>query len=663
VAGRLFLARFWTCSAIPLWRDPGFDRFDFDDALDADHQNAFRFRISLNLMPSSEFPLNALVVYKKRPGRILASRDKIEVELPDGEHIKVRPKDVTLLHPGPLEHLDALAAPNGDIQTAWELLSGRQTNLKELAELTFGEFTPASAWAAWELLEDGLYFRGTPAEITVLPQQDVERQIAERQAKARELSEWNSLLNRLRAGNFDPGAVSAQQRKFLLEVEQLALEKRADSRLLQELGRAQHPENAHALLLDIGVWDAYVDPYPARLGIPKVPPQLSFPPLPDEPRLDLTSLPAFAIDDEENQDPDDAISLDGNELWVHIADAAAAIPPGSPIDLEARTRGANAYLPQGAIPMLPLQAVAVLGMGLAEISPALSFHLHISADGIVNDVEILPSLVRVQRLSYRQAQEQLDHGDEQLNRILRVLQPFLARRHLAGALSIDLPEVIIKLKGKKVEIRPVLSTSSRDLVREAMLAAGQGAALFAQQNQIPIPYAIQESTPNLAPAEDMAGRFELRKKMKRSQLSLLPGLHAGLGLQPYTRATSPLRRYQDLLVHQQVRAHLAGLPLRDDQDALNSAGMAEAGAVLASRAESLSRRHWTLVYLLQNPGWSGEAVLVERSGMAAKFLIPTLAWETTLHLTDDLPLNARVAFELSSINLAKLDAYFHIRKK
>jgi exoribonuclease-2 len=612
-------------------------------------------------MSSSDLPPNALVVYKKRPGRILASRDKIEVELPEGEHIKVRPKDVTLLHPGPLNSLAALHGLSGDIQTAWELLSGRQTNLKELAELAYGEFTPASAWAVWELLEDGLYFQGNPEEITAVSQPDVDRQIADRQAKAQELSDWKRLLDRIRAGLFDPGAISTADRKFLMEVENLALDKRSDSRILQELGRAQHPENAHALLLELGIWDAYVDPYPTRLGIPKEAPQFNFPSLPDEARLDLTNLAAYAIDDEENQDPDDAISLDGNELWVHIADVAAAIPLESPIELEARTRGANAYLPQGTIPMLPHQAVSVLGLGLADISPALSFHIHFSSAGNVKEIEIRPSWVRVQRLSYRQAQEKLDQGDEQLNHLLRILQPFQARRHLEGALTIDLQETIIKLKGKNVEIRPVLSSSSRDLVREAMLAAGQAAAIYARQNQIPTPFTIQEGMPGLEPAEDMAGRFELRKKMKRSQISLLPGLHAGLGLQPYTRATSPLRRYQDLLVHQQIRAHLAGAPLRGDQDALNAAGIAEAGASLATRAESFSRRHWTLVYLLQNSGWSGEAVLVEKSGMAGKFLIPALAWETTVHLTDELPLNTRVVLQLTSINLPKLDAFFHIR--
>jgi exoribonuclease-2 len=612
-------------------------------------------------MPANALPQYALVVYKKRPARILTVGEKIEVELPDGERLKVRPKDVILLHPGPLNNLHSLSDLSGDISTAWELLAGNQTHLRELAELAYGSYTPASAWAVWELLEDGLYFQGTPEDITAVSRQEVERQIAARQAKAQELSEWNSLIERIRKGSFDSRTASQQDRKFLAEVEHLALGKRPDSRLLQELGRTQRPENAHALLLESGVWDMYVDPHPARTGVSLEPPQFTLPDLPNEARLDLTRLLAYAIDDEENQDPDDAISLDGEELWVHIADVAAVISPDSPIDLEARARGSNIYLPQGAIPMLPDPAVAAFGLGLSEMSPALSFHIHLMADGNIEEVEILRTWVRVQRLSYPQAQEILQAGDQQLDRLLRILQCYQARRHKKGALTMDLPEIIIKLKGKKVEIRPVQASNSRVLVREAMLAAGEAAALYAQQNYLPIPFTIQEDTPGLEPAEDMAGRFALRKKMKRSQISLSPGQHAGLGLHPYTRATSPLRRYLDLLVHQQLRAHLAGQPIRGEQEVLRAAGAAEIAASLASRAESLSRRHWTLVYLLQNPGWVGDAILVEKTGMAGKFIIPALAWETTIHLVEDLPLNASVQVETTSVDLPQLDAYFRIR--
>lgn len=81
-----------------------------------------------------------------------------------------------------------------------------------------------------------------------------------------------------------------------------------------------------------------VNPHPRRLNMPATDPTVSFPPLPDEPRLDLTHLPAFAIDDAGNQDPDDALSVDGDRIWVHVADVAALIQPDSPADLEARPR-------------------------------------------------------------------------------------------------------------------------------------------------------------------------------------------------------------------------------------------------------------------------------------------------------------------------------------
>jgi exoribonuclease-2 len=610
---------------------------------------------------SSQLSRNALVVYKRQPGRILAVGEKIEVELQNGDHVKVRPKDILVLHPGPLDDLDSLRQPTGDIKTAWELLTGNQTDIEELAELAYGDFTPASAWAVWQLLEDGLYFQGDLDEITPVSPEDVERQIAARQAKAQELANWHGLLERIQKGSFDPSAASDQDRQFISEVEHLALDKRNNSRLLQGLGRAESPENAHSLLLELGFWDEYVDPYPTRMEAPTQISQPEFLELPVEDRLDLTRLESFAIDDEENQDPDDAISLDGDEIWVHIADVAAMVPPESPIDLEARARGSNIYLPQGTIPMLPQKAVSTLGLGLQDESPALSFHINLSTDGSIQEVEIVPTRVRVQRLSYKQAQERMQGGDVLLNRLLSILQTFYLRRHNEGALTLDLPEVMIKVKGREVQIRPVQALQSRALVREAMLAVGEAAGMYARQHQVPIPYTIQEGTPGLLPAEDMAGQFELRKKMKRSQISLLPGPHSGLGLPLYTRATSPLRRYQDLLVHQQIRAYLAGQSVRGDQEVLNAAAMAEASASLASRAESLSRRHWTLVYLLQNPRWTGEAVLVEKNGMTGKFLITALAWETTVHLTDDLPLNASVSLEVVSIDLPNLDAYFRIQ--
>ncbi|MFO7679194.1 MAG: RNB domain-containing ribonuclease, partial [Chloroflexota bacterium] len=112
--------------------------------------------------------INSLVLYKNKPARVLTAGDKkIEIDVAEQGKISVRPKDVMLLHPGPVASLNALHATAGDVLTAWELLAGETTTLPELAELAYGEFSPAAAWAAWRLVADGLYFDGTPEEIRV----------------------------------------------------------------------------------------------------------------------------------------------------------------------------------------------------------------------------------------------------------------------------------------------------------------------------------------------------------------------------------------------------------------------------------------------------------------------------------------------------------------
>ena len=107
----------------------------------------------------------SLVLYKNRPGCVKSADEKLELALESGKTLSVRPKDVLLLHPGPLHTLDDLQAPAGEVETAWELLAGETTTLPELAELAYGRYTPATAWATWQLLAEGLYFRGTIEEV------------------------------------------------------------------------------------------------------------------------------------------------------------------------------------------------------------------------------------------------------------------------------------------------------------------------------------------------------------------------------------------------------------------------------------------------------------------------------------------------------------------
>lgn len=446
-------------------------------------------------------------------------------------------------------------------------------------------------------------------------------------------------------------------------MQSLALGQVGRSRVLSELGRAETPENAHALLLELGYWDHTLVPYPDRLALPTATPHVPTAELPDEPRADLTHLPAFAIDDEGTTDPDDALSLErtanGRRLWVHVADVAAIVPPDSPADLEARERGATLYLPDGKVPMLPLRATQLVGMGLEETSPALSFGLDLDENDQVVAVEVLPSRVRVVRLTYENVHESL--REEPFWELHQIAQHFEASRRENGAIDIDLPEVNVRVVDGEVIVQPLPSLRSRALVREAMLMAGEAAARFALDQGIPLPYTTQDPPDTDERPGDLAGMFNLRRHMVRSEHSSLPGPHAGLGLARYVQATSPLRRYLDLVVHQQLRAHLRGESLLGTQDVMERIGAAEALAGSVSKAERMAIQHWTLVYLLQNPGWRGEGVVVERWNGRGKVIIPELGLEPQVQLPQDCTLNDPVPLRLSDVDLPTLGAYFRVR--
>lgn len=599
---------------------------------------------------------DSLVLYKNKVGRILqVGKKKVEIELLDGKTLKGHPKAITLLHPGPISSLKELQPQEGELLEAWDLLAGETTNLVELSELAYGEYTPATAWCAWQLVDDGLYFSGSPDKITVHEPESVDRKKALREAKAARKQAWQACLKRLEGGKF-----IAEDAKFLEEVADFALGKHYQSRVLQALNHSESPQNAHAFLLSIGYWDEMVNPYPSREGAPIEPPQMILPDLAQEERRDLTHLPAFAIDDEGSKDPDDALSLDNGRLWVHIADVAALIGVDSPADLEARARGANLYLPEGTIHMLPPKATDLLALGLQDISPALSFALEINNDAKVRCVEIVPSWVRVTRLTYLEAEGQLDLSP--LKEMYQLSQIYQSHREENDAIDIDLPEVRIRVEEGKVIIRPLLKLRSRDLVREAMLMTGEAVARFALEREIPLPFTSQDppESDDYHTARTPSEMFAVRRSLKRSQQKSTPGRHAGLGMDLYVQSTSPLRRYLDMVVHQQLRAYLRGDKLLDSSELMQRVGAASAIRGSIRWAERLSNQHWTLVYLQQHPNWRGKGVIIDKRGRRDLILLPDLDYEILKYLPDDLPLDSVMTLELNNIDLANQTAHFKI---
>jgi len=591
------------------------------------------------------------VLYKIRPAVVTSVGEKIEIHFADGKGKRVREKDISLLHPGPGVDLNALDTVQGNVQEAWELLEGEQASLQEVAELVYGDYTPASAWGVWNLLHDGLYFEGSVRSIRGRKADAVAKDKAAREQKAREAREWDEFLQRVQQGELQEA-----DRSRLGEVERVALGQTARSRVLSALNITESPESAHAFLLRCGYWEPRYNPWPARQGASLESPDLPLPPLAEEERRDLTHLQAWAIDDEGNTDPDDAISIDGERIWVHVADVAALVKPDSHLDLAARSRSANLYLPEGMVQMLPAAATEILGLGLQQESVALSFGFLLDEAGEVTDIEITPSRVRVQRISYEAAEQRLQEAA--FAPLLALSRRYREARLARNAAEIDLPEVSVKVVDGEVRIRPLPRLNSRQMVTDAMLMAGEAAARFAQANEISIPYAVQPEPQEIRQPKSMSESHAYRRLFKPSNAALSAGRHFGLGLDYYARATSPLRRYVDLVVHQQLRAFVTGgTPLDKEKIAER---VAEAGAVggVIRRAERLSNLHWKLIWLKEQESWQGEAVILALEERKAVVMIPKLALETRIRRTDDMQPDQTVSLQVQEVDVPAQAVYF-----
>jgi exoribonuclease-2 len=601
---------------------------------------------------SDKISPQSLVLYKIRPAIVVNVSDKIEIRFQAGNTKKVRDKDITLLHPGPVQNFEFLKIIEGNVQDAWELLQGEQASLADVSELIFGEYTPASAWATWEILQDKLYFSGKPERIQARSENEVAAEQAARAAKQAEEKAWDDFLQRVKSGVLEP-----EDRKRLAEVEMLALGKTGKSRILKSMGVQESPETAHHFLLKCGYWPANFNPWPHREGAILNAPDLTVPSLPEQERLDLTHLDAWAIDDQGNTDPDDAISLDGDRLWVHVADVAALVTPDSHLDLAARERSANLYLPEGVITMLPPEITEHLGLGLQERSPALSFGFRLE-QGQVTDIQVSPSLVKVTRTTYDAVEDQME--DSRFAAIYKFTESFRAARVARDAANIDLPEVSVKLVDDEVLIRPLPKLRSRQMVTDAMLMAGEAAARFAEAEGIVIPYATQASPEEIRNPQSMSESYAYRRLFKPSTASMTQGKHFGLGLDYYARATSPLRRYVDLVVHQQLRAHARGeTPLDSDRI---STRIAEANTVSGTvrRSERLSNQHWKRIFLQRQEKWQGDAVIVALDERKAVVIIPELALESRIRRKEDMQLDQTIRLEVREVDVPGQNVYFRL---
>lgn len=401
---------------------------------------------------------------------------------------------------------------------------------------------------------------------------------------------------------------------------------------------------AFHLLVELGVWDPHenlqLHRYEVNTDFPKelleaAKAARSDGWAPESWRRDLTRTLCFSIDHETTLDIDDALSCSpriegGWVLGIHIADPGAFVPNATPLDDEARARGTSIYLPTGVLPMFPI-ALSEDAMSLVqgEVRPALTTSITFDQDFNIVDFEIFPSLVEVNhRLTYDEVDAILERSpasalDAALRDLYFLASEFYQERMGRGAIQLDIPDV--KILADMTSGEPDVSISvleafspSQTLVSEAMILANTSMAEFCYKNRIPVIFRSQDAPEqNLYSAEvtkypeGIAREFALRRRMKRGNITTFPERHFGLGVDMYVQATSPIRRYSDLICQRQVKAFLLGeeLPYTEDE-ILTIAAIVENTTREAQQIERSTKQYWTRYFLEQRVGKTVRATLL-----------------------------------------------------
>ena len=624
---------------------------------------------------------NSVLLYKKNPALVTevpsSAGDKFTIQYctapatPTGKKAvyatqKVRDKDFAVLSEEKASSIDNVLAVKGDgfvsaVKEAWELLlsdestASEEISFADIASYALSELKADESWGFYCALRDTFYFEEISA-LRFVPRSEeaVASLVQKAESKGKEEELRAAFIARLKNRSLEEG-----DSKYMVDVEALALGKSEHSRTLHDAKITETPENAHKILLETKIWDITRNPYPVRWGLSMQSATEGLSSPPDEERMEVEGV-SYAIDNAWSTDPDDAIAFDGKYLWVHIADPASTVAPDDKIDKMARDRGATLYIPEGASRMLSEDCLTDYALGLSQKSRALSFRILLDEKNAIEECQVFKTWVRVERLTYESADERKDSPE--LAPLYEIARKNIERRNKAGAVQIELPEVHITVDSetKRVSIDTPPHPMSAIVVREAMLLAGEGAAWFAFKNKIPFPFVSQESPdiPAKLP-EGLAGQFALRKCMHRRSVGVTPSPHAGLGLTMYSQVTSPLRRYSDLIAHQQLRAFIDGREVLDKDTMLERVSAGDAAMSASVKAERKSNLHWTLVYLLQNPEWTGDAVCVDIVGKQAKFLIPSIAQETTLIPNNAVQLNDVIKVKAGKIDIPNLTVTFN----
>jgi exoribonuclease-2 len=341
-----------------------------------------------------------------------------------------------------------------------------------------------------------------------------------------------------------------------------------------------------------------------------------------ENRRDLTGLPIMTIDGPQTLDFDDALSLEKIDstyrLGVHIVDVGQYIPRGDLVDQEAQKRGSSIYMPDKTLSMLPprlAEDICSLKAGCGR--PAITLFISLDRFAKVIDYEILPSLITVtHRLTYAQADE-MAKTDEKMKALFELANHLRTKRLKSGAVHINLPELNVELKENREVVinRTDRENPGRLIVSEMMILANGLMAKFLGENDMPAIFRAQPEPKNRLIKDDGGTLFQnwmQRRHLSRVVLGPSPEPHSGLGLPAYVTATSPIRKYFDLVTQRQIRAVLGMEKPYTKKEILFIIHTLEEFSRRVGQIQFARQRYWMLKFIEGQVGQKEEAIVLEK---------------------------------------------------
>jgi len=562
---------------------------------------------------------------------------------------------------------------NIDIKDLWEVLNSEQNwiDLATMTEFCFPESPSGDHESAVmrALFNDRLYFKFNPNGFFPNTEKQVERLAAQREKEERKnkLIEagaiWlKSVLNS--SGSIDPSSFTDDTRQFIeiLKSYYLFGKESKDYAIAKAMTTRAGIENADYIfniLVKLGIFDENEN---IELHRSEVPIDFTETVLANAEQIvhsnpmdsvaagrkDLTHLPLMTIDGQGTLDFDDAISIeqknDSFRLGIHIADVGHFISRTDPVDHEARSRGSSIYMPDQKIPMLPsVLAEGLCSLKAGELRPAISVMIHLSPMADIMDYEIFQSLIKVKhQLTYYDVNI---YADENRNmHILRdIAEKFRQKRFDAGAVQITVPEISIWINDNgEVSYNKINRESpGRMMVTELMIMANWLMARYLKDRQMPAIFRSQPEPRERLYKNNAGTLFQnwmQRRLLSRFILSTKPEWHSGLGLDAYLTATSPIRKYSDLITQRQIRASLGvgkAYTAEQVEEIIQSLVLPMS---TVARLQYTRHRYWLLKYLENHIGKKEEAIVLHKSRRNYQILLTEYMLECGLPISSGIEL-------------------------